>query len=84
MTPKQKRKHIATVEQARILLLDGSKKKMSKSAKAEARKLEQLTSTGKFCDGLIQTHRPAIFLPTPSAHMQFFERRIDGNRNMTD
>jgi|TARA_R110000824_G_C15022486_1_gene658552 hypothetical protein len=84
MTPKQKRKHIATVEQASILLLDGSSEKMGKSARAAARKRERLTSTGKFCDELKITHRPAIYMPTPSAHMQFYERKIDGNRNSID
>ena len=84
MTPKEKRKHIATVEQARILWLDGSKKKMSRSARVEAEKHERLTSTGPFCDKLKITHRPAIYMPTRGAHMQFYEREIDGKRNSID
>ena len=84
MTPKQKRKHIATVEQASIRLLDGSSEKMARSAKAEAEKHERLTSTGIVCRKLEITYRPQLMLGIPSAHMQFYERKIDGKRNIID
>tara|TARA_R110002020_G_scaffold55453_1_gene153810 strand:- start:702 stop:956 length:255 start_codon:yes stop_codon:yes gene_type:complete len=84
MTPKQKRKHIAIVEQASIRLLDGSSEKMGKSARAAARKHERLTSTGIVCHKLEITYRPQLMLGIPSAHMQFYEREIDGKRNSID
>jgi len=85
MTPKERRKHIAKVEQARILLADGTTTtssrpdKMIKSARAYTVSKTQLTVTGRACDELRRTHRPAIY-----GHMQFFERNINGNRNMID
>ena len=74
MTPRQKRKHIAKIEQARIVLLDG--------IKAEATRFLRLTSTGKFCQLLKETEQPTLMLGSGGAHMQFYERKIDGNRNM--
>jgi len=82
MTPRQKRKHIAKVEQARIVLLDGGNVRRSKSIKAEATRFLRLTSTGKFCQLLKEAEQPTLMLGSGGAHMQFYERKIDGNRNM--
>ena len=82
MTPRQKRRHIAKIEQARIVLIDGGKVRRSKSIKAEAKRFLRLTSTGKFCQLLSETEQPQLMLGNAGAHMQFYERKIDGNRNM--
>ena len=84
MTPRQKRRHIAKVEQARIVLIDGGKVRRTKSIKAEATRFLRLTSTGRFCQLLKETEQPKLMLGNAGAHMQFYERKIDGNRNMID
>tara|TARA_R110002012_G_scaffold118143_2_gene266295 strand:- start:1438 stop:1692 length:255 start_codon:yes stop_codon:yes gene_type:complete len=81
MTPRQKRRHIAKIEQARIVLIDGGKVRRSKSIKAEAKRFLRLTSTGKFCQLLSETEQPQLMLGNAGAHMQFYERKIDGKRN---
>ena len=82
MTPRQKRRHIAKIEQARVVLIDGGKVRRSKSIKAEAKRFLRLTSTGRFCQLLSETEQPQLMLGNAGAHMQFYERKIDGNRNM--
>ena len=84
MTPRQKRRHIAKIEQARVVLIDGGKVRRSKSIKAEAKRFLRLTSTGRFCQLLSETEQPQLMLGNAGAHMQFYERKIDGNRNMID
>ena len=91
MTPKERRKHINKVEQARILLYDGANKKrdgvnkkLVRSVKNKMKKTENLTATGRFCKGLKATHRPVIYAVSIGGQMQFYERKIDGYRNMTD
>tara|TARA_R110002072_G_scaffold259083_1_gene417742 strand:+ start:141 stop:395 length:255 start_codon:yes stop_codon:yes gene_type:complete len=84
MTPRQKRRHIAKIEQARVVLIDGGKVRRNKSIKAEAKRFLRLTSTGKFCQLLSETEQPTLMLGNAGAHMQFYERKIDGNRNMID
>jgi hypothetical protein len=85
MTPKQLRKHKAKVEQARLRLADGTTTtsktptKMAKGARAEANHITELTVTGRACRQLKMTHRPIIY-----GHQQFYERNIDGNRNIID
>jgi len=81
MTPRQKRRHIAKIEQARIVLIDGGKVRRSKSIKAEAKRFLRLTSTGKFCQLLSETEQPQLMLGNAGAHMRFYERKIDGKRN---
>jgi|TARA_R110002033_G_scaffold84120_1_gene134878 hypothetical protein len=90
MTPRQKRKHIAKIEQARVVMLDDGKPRIhktlqvrrSKSAKAEAKRFLRLTSTGKVCQLLYEAKPAILMLGNAGAHMQFYERKIDGNRNM--
>ena len=84
MTPRQKRRHIAKIEQARVVLIDGGKVRRSKSIKAEAKRFLRLTSTGRFCQLLSETEQPQLMLGNAGAHMQFYERKIDGNRNTID
>ena len=91
MTPKERRKHINKVEQARLLYLDGANKerdgvnkKLVRSVKNEMKKKENLVATGRFCKALKATHRPAIYALSVGGHIQFYERKIDGYRNMTD
>ena len=74
MTPRQKRKHIDKIEQARIVLLDGGKVRRSKSAKAEATRFLRLTSTGRFCQLLSETEQPQLMLGNAGAHMQFYAK----------
>jgi hypothetical protein len=91
MTPKELRKRNKKIEQARILLLDGANKKrdgvnkkLVRSVKNEMKKTENLTATGRFCKELKATHRPAVYALSIGGHIQFYERKIDGYRNMTD
>jgi len=74
MTPRQKRKHIAKVEQARIVLLDGGKVRRNKSIKAEAKRFLRLTATGRFCQLLSETEQPQLMLGNAGAHMQFYAK----------
>ena len=74
MTPRQKRKHIDKIEQARIVLLDGGKVRRSKSIKAEAKRFLRLTSTGKFCQLLKEAEQPTLMLGSGGAHMQFYAK----------
>ena len=82
MTPRQKRKHIAKIEQARIVLLDDGKPRIhrtlqdrrTKSIKAEAKRFLRLTSTGKFCQLLKETEQPQLMLGNAGAHMQFYAK----------
>ena len=91
MTPKERRKHINKVEQARLLYLDGANKKrdgvnkkMVRSVAVESKKQENLVATGRFCKALKETYQPAIYAVSIGGQMQFYERKIDGYRNMTD
>ena len=70
MTPRQKRRHIAKIEQAR----DGGKVRRTKSIKAEATRFLRLTSTGPFCKLLSETEQPQLMLGNAGAHMQFYAR----------
>ena len=82
MTPRQKRKHIAKIEQARIVLLDDGKPhihktlqdRRSKSAKAEAKRFLRLTSTGKVCQLLYEAKPAILMLGNAGAHMQFYAK----------
>ena len=91
MTPKELRKRNKKIEQARILLLDGANKKrdgvnkkLVRSVKNKMKKTENLTATDRFCKELKATHRPVIYAVSIGGHIQFYERKIDGYRNMTD
>ena len=74
MTPRQKRRHVAKIEQARVVLLDGGKVRRTKSSKAEATRFLRLTSTGRFCQLLSETEQPQLMLGNAGAHMQFYAR----------
>ena len=74
MTPRQKRRHVAKIEQARVVLIDGGKVRRSKSIKAEAKRFLRLTSTGRFCQLLSETEQPQLMLGNAGAHMQFYAR----------
>ena len=74
MTPRQKRRHIDKIEQARIVLLDGGNVRRSKSIKAEAKRFLRLTATGRFCQLLSETEQPQLMLGNAGAHMQFYAR----------
>ena len=74
MTPRQKRRHVAKIEQARIVLIDGGKVRRTKSIKAEATRFLRLTSTGRFCQLLSETEQPQLMLGNSGAHMQFYAR----------
>ena len=58
--------------------------KMAKQAVKMVANVNMLTSTGKVCNMLTEGHRVQPLLGSSAAHIQFFERRIDGNRNMYD
>ena len=74
MTPRQKRRHIDKIEQARIVLIDGGKVRRSKSAKAEAKRFLRLTSTGKVCQLLYEAKPAILMLGSGGAHMQFYAK----------
>ena len=74
MTPRQKRRHVAKIEQARIVLIDSGKVRRTKSIKAEATRFLRLTSTGRFCQLLSETEQPQLMLGNAGAHMQFYAR----------
>ena len=74
MTPRQKRKHIAKIEHARVVLLDGGNVRRSKSIKAEAKRFLRLTSTGKVCQLLYEAKPAILMLGSGGAHMQFYAK----------
>ena len=74
MTPRQKRRHIAKIEQARVVLLDGGNVRRTKSAKAEAKRFLRLTSTGKVCQLLYEAKPAILMLGNAGAHMQFYAK----------
>ena len=70
MTPRQKRRHIAKIEQAR----DGGNVRRSKSIKTEAKRFLRLTSTGKVCQLLYEAKPAILMLGNAGAHMQFYAK----------
>ena len=58
--------------------------KMGKQAGKTVANANVLTSTGTVCTMLSEGHRVQALLGTQAAHMQFFERRVDGKRSMYD
>ena len=56
--------------------------KMGKQAARIAKQRTQLTSSGMVCTRLSETHRPLLLLGTTQSHIQFFNRKDDGKRNI--
>ena len=88
MTRKERRKHIAKVEQAKQRLAHGTTTssqtptKMLRGIKSETH--TSWTNTDRFCRKLSICASPTIYAVSKGGQMQFMQRRIDGYRNMID
>ena len=84
MTPKEYR--LRRIQHKEALLAEGCHARFaSDAAKSEARpKQSHFTTTGEVCDAMRVAHTIVLYLGNAAAHKQFFQRHIDGRRNMID
>ena len=84
MTPKEYR--LKRIQYKEAMLAEGRHERFARmAAKSEARpKQGRLTTTGEVCDAMRVAHTIMLYLGNAAAHKQFFQRRIDGRRNMID
>ena len=84
MTPKEYR--LERIKRKEVMRAKGRHERFaSDAAKSEARpRQSHFTTTGEVCDAMRVAHTIVLYLGNSAAHKQFFQRRIDGRRNMID
>ena len=84
MTPKEYRQE--RIKRKEAMIVKGRHERFANdAAKFEARsKQSRFTTTGEVCDAMRVAHTIMLYLGNAAAHKQFFQRRIDGSRNMID
>lgn len=82
MTPKEYR--LERIKRKEAVFAKGRHARFaSDAAKSEARpKQSRFTTTGEVCDAMRVAHTIVLYLGNSAAHKQFFQRHIDGRRNM--